>query len=749
MQNILDSLQDLPINALLDDIVMHTDNGSVAIVNSETSSGKTLLIPTMLQLVTNDQVLVIEPRRLLAINAATTLVELSNGVLGEDIGYVIGMRGRDEEVCCDFDTNKIVFTTYGYALATMLIMSADVIILDEIHESGMDISICKALLKHRMASDNPPKRVVLLSATLNSADELDYWQDYNPRIFTGKPGKRFNCTKYWQPANSVGVAALELVRTGSTGVLVFVPGVGDIKETIDQLNAALSPEEAKFIEIASIHGRSEANDKYNALCAPEKHCAKILVGTNVLESGINIYWVDAGVSSGMHKESQVQRESGAIGLHLTPIPQTSLQQQIGRTNRFNNSRFVLCGKYNYGELPAKFTPEIVRLPLTSLYMHCTSIGVDPNELDFSPSLDLEKLQQARNTLIRLNFIEVDSIDGANFTGDGEFADELPVGLHTAAFLAHAKKINVLPEALPCAAVMEVNNIRKDQNFSHRLHTTSDLFDGTIALIRAMLCQAKDNQTTKYAEMQQLNVGIKIYKDALDVIRALEKVLHVEMLGGGYITMDENRRTTMFAKLRQCLLAASLENLGMSYPSSRGIKISFNGDTWNTYNPANSTTITNIDFNQGVLPITARLRNIVPRNGKVPFTIAENITIFEYADFVAFNQIRPNVFNIRHDNDSITISINDVIILRDQSMRRQRLAALNTFQIHPISPQPMVDKVRNNNKHAAKIEEIKQQSLPVITNTQVAKINKPITAKIKRPTITHNELAALATHFNKK
>ena len=110
-----DKLKDLPVNEISDAVMDSVDN-NVTIISSPTGSGKTLTIPAKLadKIPDNERVVVLVPRKFLAINAAETVSELSGGTLGEEVGYAVGTQGGDEPL---FSKNsKIIFATYGYAI---------------------------------------------------------------------------------------------------------------------------------------------------------------------------------------------------------------------------------------------------------------------------------------------------------------------------------------------------------------------------------------------------------------------------------------------------------------------------------------------------------------------------------------------------------------------------------------------------------------------------------------------------------
>ena len=638
MKKIFDTLSDLPVNTLLDDIICHAKTGGVVIVTAATASGKTLLVPTWMHMVTDRNITILEPRRFLAISAAETIAKLSDTALGETVSYAVSTRGSHERISRTRGFRGLLFTSYGYVLAAKSLSSATDIVFDEAHEPGTDIAVCKALIKQRMMSPaTRPNSVIIMSATLDATAELEYWKDFDPKVFSIADEQRFVCTKRFEPGTPVYKAAGDLVEAGHKGVLVFVSGMKEIEDTTKDLRhlLALRGEDAIPVEIATIHGNTDFSDRMAAFAAPADGAAKILIGTNVLETGMNISWVDAGVSSGVHKENVVIRESGAVSLQEVPLSRANLDQQAGRTNRFCDSTFILCGRTSPNEMLSAPVSELKRLPLTQLYMHCVGYGVDPRALDFMPKLDHAKLDEAEVVLRRFGFLDVND----QLTKDGEFSQSHPVGLEAAAFLCHATKLDILQQALPLAAVLEHGPILYDQRVPHGFDTTSDVIDAAIAFTFVYTLPEDLYPKERKEEIARNNVNRKKYANALEILKSLENALRIRADLSAY-RRDVERDPELIAKLRQCLLAAGITRLGVLDPGAykrpvvmTNSALSYGKDigsvVYGSYQPQ---------------LITASLKEIRPRSGlSRPFTVAWNITAYEADYILAFHKVRPDVF----------------------------------------------------------------------------------------------------------
>lgn len=635
LNDVFEKLYELPINDILQDIVDYAMSGGVTIVTAKTASGKTLLVPTMLHLLVREPVVVFEPRRFLAINAAETLAKLSNTDVGHLVRYCVSERNFKERVRAVNSFKGLTYGTYGYGLKARHVGNEDHVVLDEAHEPAMDIAVCKALLKKRMeSSEDRPRSLVIMSATLNADAEKEYWRDYNPVVFTIPDNQRYTCVRTWEPATAPAQAALNLVNEGHRGVLVFVSGIKDIEQTVLTINEDIlrTPPDVP-VEIATIHGSTDYEQRMVAFKAPEIG-AKILIGTNVLESGMNIPWVDAGVSSGLQKRKVVARESGAIVLQEVPMSLSNVEQQAGRTNRFRNSKFILCGQANPKMMEAMPVSELVCLPLTELIMHCLAYEVDPRELSFLPELNHDKLDEAYKTLYQLGFIDKDN----KLTVDGEFTKTVPVGLETAALLCHASKLEILPEALVLAAIFENGSILQDRFAPFCLDRLSTIIDNAMAFVKAYMIPKSLSYSERKLELESMNINLKRFSLAVEILQSLENALQTTVELSVYDRKSDLFNEDVLAKLRQCILAASVNRLGYTVSRRRSSVIMHNGGI--SISPEKSSGVT-LGYEKKI--VSGNLNVITPRHGGSPFTVIGNITVFEYSDLVNFTKIRSDVF----------------------------------------------------------------------------------------------------------
>ncbi len=624
-QKMFKTLSALPVSGITAKVVADIMGGTVTVVASATGSGKTLLLPASLQQALaqhgfrlgENTVVVLVPRRFLAVNAAETVAELSELELGDEVGYAVGAQsGEDSRRSAN---TKVLYCTYGYAIASGLINTARFVVLDEIHEASLDMSICRAVVHRRLAAGERV-HVLEMSATINAERQAAYWRPVAPVSVVEIDGRTFPCERRHRPAQKPQDAVLELIAEGRAGILVFRPGRGEVEETAEAIRQLVGDD----VEVSEIYGELDYMSRKAAVEAP-KGRVKVLVSTNVTESGANIPWLDAGVTCGTAKELSVRPETGATYLALIHLPRWRLDQQEGRVKRFRPGVFVLCSPLAYGERPAETNPEIKRLSLTELVMHCASFGLRTNELVFDYAPERIRLVEAETKLQRLGLID----NNCRLTKAGQFVSGMPLGPETGAMLWHAKEIGVLDAALMLAAVIEVDGVRKDFRYPHRLDSNSDWLDAYKAF---QIVYAERDAAARKDLMERYNVGFKRYKAAKEMYRDLAR-----RYGEGSAAAEE----VTDAQLVQCLVAGFVTNL---FRVNERVMVPVISPFSVSYNQGNGSSV--YLFSGCAL---GQLRTIQPKDKtKSSFTIVEKVTIVSLEDIMAIVKIRPALVTIeRH------------------------------------------------------------------------------------------------------
>jgi HrpA-like RNA helicase len=534
----------------LPDVIESLNAGKVVVLKSDTGSGKTLLGAPAIANFFDDidkkgMTLVLAPRRTIASDAFNNLMKILGLAPGKnkEIGYVVGRAGENE--VHRYHENKLVFTTYGFALVAGLLKEATTVILDEAHEGDMEISAARTVL-HDLLKKGSTVRVLEMSATLDVNASKEFWSDVKDVAVHAAKGMSFPCDLRHVSSKKALLeeAIVDLLeKKNRTGIIVFRPGEKEVEETARKLRAL----NMDNVEISVIYGRmNSAESQKKALAAPQEGNRKILVGTNVLESGMNIPWLDAGVTDGMCKVPYV-RPSGAEALVREDLPQWRIDQQKGRTNRFRNSIFVIHSETVYDQRPEKTDPEITRLLLTEFVLLLVRNGLKPLEVKLDAPVPQENLIQAQNHLKNYGFIN----DDWSLTEAGQFACSMPVSYAESAMIYKARQLGTTTDGVMLAALKESSNLRRDLVRSHNsealLDSQSDMID-SLAAFKEIWKSERDgiNAEEKLKLQEKLNVNPKAYEDVKFLVKTI-----LEKLNQGDL---ENDRPAEPEDLQRILLA---------------------------------------------------------------------------------------------------------------------------------------------------------------------------------------------------
>ena len=160
----------LPITTILADIKAALQRETRLIVQAPPGAGKTTVVPLALlqeSWLEGRKILMLEPRRLAARAAARRMADMS----GEGLGRMVGYRTRLDS--CAGQHTRIEVVTDG-VLTRMLqsdpeLSNVGLVIFDEFHERSLQADLALALLRDAQAALRPEMRMIVMSATLDTA----------------------------------------------------------------------------------------------------------------------------------------------------------------------------------------------------------------------------------------------------------------------------------------------------------------------------------------------------------------------------------------------------------------------------------------------------------------------------------------------------------------------------------------------------------------------------------------------------
>ena len=405
------SPRDLPVYELESALVAALREQGRVIVQAPTGSGKSTQIPQMLLrhglLGEMGEVVVLQPRRLAARMLARRVAEEAGTRLGEGVGYQIRLESRVSE------RTRIRFVTEGILLRQMSfdpgLPGVAAVIFDEFHERHLhgDISLARALQIQR--TTRPDLRIVVMSATLETARLEAYLAPAATLVSQGRSfpvrieylprAVDFEREPVWEAA----ARECERIAARTTGdLLVFMPGAYEISRTLQALDASRA---LRGFALLPLHGELpvEQQDRAVARCAERK----IIVSTNVAETSLTIDGVTAVIDSGLARVARFDPHRGINTLLVEKISAASADQRAGRAGRTAPGVAVrLWTEAEHARRPVQELPEVRRLDLAEVVLTLKAAGVD--DVAAFPWLEAPEpraLQRAEELLADLGALE--------------------------------------------------------------------------------------------------------------------------------------------------------------------------------------------------------------------------------------------------------------------------------------------------------------------------------------------------------
>jgi ATP-dependent helicase HrpB len=379
----------------------------------------------------------VEPRRL----AVRTLARwVANGI-GEEPGGRIGYQVRfDRKVS---DRTRVLFLTPGVALRLWsdpaIRASVSTVVLDEFHERGAEADALAALvLRDRMEGGGAA--LWILSATIDTASWREWLSPAGPVEVLESEGRLHPVTISHHPprpgsplAEAVAQAVRELVRGAPEGdILCFVPGVGEIRRTIDLLSSLRHPSMA--LQLLPLHAELEPDEQDAALRPAAPGVLNIVVATNVAETSLTLPGVRHVVDSGYVR---CARHDPVRGLDTLYTVRTSLRSADQRAGRAGRVAAGTCWRlWQESDVPPdEETPEILRADLSPLWLQLSG-SVDPSTLPWPTVPTPERSAAARVLLERLGALDA----AGRRTALGDELSAMPVSPRTARVLVEARRL---------------------------------------------------------------------------------------------------------------------------------------------------------------------------------------------------------------------------------------------------------------------------------------------------------------------
>ena len=424
-------LSEYPIASFLDEICDSLKNSPsrYLILTAETAAGKSTVLPLALLEKFSGKMIMTEPRRIAVLGVANRVGELWETVCDgatDEVGYKIHLENKiTKKTRLEVVTEAILVRQLQSDPA---LESYNVVVLDEFHERSVNTDLALAFLKEAMQLRDD-LYVIIMSATIDTDKLQKYLGDDTPVMKI--PGRQFPVKVVYEPEKSVSSVVEKILAVpepveGLDNILVFLPGISDIRKVQDELLATGLFDNDSDNELCILHSSITLQEQKRIITPPregEKSKRRVILSSAISETSLTVPGVTIVIDSGLSRVNRMDLNTGMEKLTTQIESEFSAEQRKGRAGRLCEGTCIRL--WNEYDVRIKdFPPEILRADLVPLVLECSERGVfSIDGIDWLDAPSNASWEESKNLLLELGMINLEG----RITPKGKAA--LTLGLH--------------------------------------------------------------------------------------------------------------------------------------------------------------------------------------------------------------------------------------------------------------------------------------------------------------------------------
>jgi ATP-dependent helicase HrpB len=423
-------INSLPIDEILPKINKTLAHHNGLVIQAPPGAGKTTQVPLALldaPWLGKKNIMMLEPRRVAVRSAARYMAsQLGEGV-GERVGYQIRMERKISRA------TRIEVVTEGILTARLQsdpsLEGIGVVIFDEFHERNLNSDLGLALCLEIQEALREDLKVLVMSATLDPEPVASMMGNapilisrgrswpvkthyLDPAAFFTRSGGRFSGNSgYQQETRALEKACVSAIRQAleqeQGDILVFIPGMREIRNMEKRIKASLSDILSPTIDLLHLHGSLSPRDQDRAILKHPRGHRKIVLSTAIAETSITMEGVSIVIDMGLMRMSRFYPGRGMDRLETVVAPISSVDQRRGRAGRTGPGVcFRLWSQPSHAQRSSFPAPEISQTDLADMVLQLALWGVKkPSELKWLDLPPESTFFQARDLLVRLGALD--------------------------------------------------------------------------------------------------------------------------------------------------------------------------------------------------------------------------------------------------------------------------------------------------------------------------------------------------------
>ncbi|MBI2372434.1 MAG: ATP-dependent helicase HrpB [Deltaproteobacteria bacterium] len=426
----------LPVDAVLEPFIRALSGRKAAVLTAPPGAGKTTRVPSAIldsNIIGDQNIWVLEPRRLAARLAAKRVAEERGATLGAEVGYQVRFDSRVSK------QTRITFLTEGLLNkkleADPALEGVGVVVIDELHERSIHADLALGFLSEIRATLRPDLLVVAMSATIDAEPIARFLGGDVVRsegrmfpveiVHDERPDDR-------RLEDRIGSAVRRALAESEGDVLAFLPGAGEIHRA----KSVVEPLAVDRADVFVLYGDLEPAKQDAAVARGTRR--KIVLSTNVAETSLTIPGVTCVIDSGLVKVLRHDPSRGMDALVLTRTSRASADQRAGRAGRTGPGRaYRLWTASEHRSLAAYDRPEIERIDLSSVLLSVLGWAErDPRAFTWFEAPPEASIERGLELLRSLGAVAPSAF---KLTPKGRALLELPVHPRIGALLLEARR----------------------------------------------------------------------------------------------------------------------------------------------------------------------------------------------------------------------------------------------------------------------------------------------------------------------
>ena len=459
-------LPDLPVVEVLDAFRSRLVSHRRGLLVAPPGAGKTTLVPLHLigSPAVTGSVLLLEPRRLAARAAARRMAE----ILGETVGDTVGYQTRDERRIGP--RTRIEVLTEGILTRRLSrdpeLPGVSAVIFDEVHERNLTTDLGLALALEVAETIRPDLMVAAMSATPDTDRIRRLLGDVEP---VTSEGRMHPVEIIWAPGpiprrgarpsaplrdldERTAEVVLRALGEQDGDVLVFLPGIGEIRRTHDRLARALGP----GVAVHALAGAVPLEEQDAALRPSPAGQRRVVLATDIAETSLTVDGVRIVVDAGLARVPRHDPSTGMSRLITVAHSRSSADQRAGRAGRQSpGACYRMWSPMEHGTRATHPTPEIAEVDLAGFRLEVAAWGTPVSEMRLLTHPPAAAVRAAEDLLVMLGAID----RSGSVTEIGRRMLQLPVHPRLARMLVDH------PDALSCtiAALLDDRDILRGRS----------------------------------------------------------------------------------------------------------------------------------------------------------------------------------------------------------------------------------------------------------------------------------------------